>query len=491
MTPRFHAFRVLAGALAAGWIGLAGGQAFPTATVVEFYHPGLNHYFLTASPSEAEGIDRGAAGAGWIRTGRGFQAFTQTAVCTGCAPVARFYGTPGVGPNSHFYTASVAEAEFVRRFDPGWMLESLAAFTVQLPDSAGSCPAAAPVPVIRFYNNRWMSNDSNHRYVTRPEDRAEMAGRGWIEEGVAFCVASTEEIALKRWPIDVPLPGNVEPSAVCIDQIRRTGACVAINNLPIPREPTPLGESATVPPAIHQLTGLESRVFAPRDMPAGEVARDVFVQETGGTYGIHVDTRSKGPSAYSSINPLYQLPSTRTPDTNWFFPWRANYPFPTQLSITWNVEVRRIETRTAESHAYGHPTLEFIDIRSRRHLYFTVLTYSTTSGGDYLAPDVTGIVIVGTTPRAGSAFGRSTGTGWVQVPRSYSAGSGPGLRSEVDFRMDLAEFRRVLAAALTVDPQLSPDPGDYVLDNYHFNNEVVNDGEIGLKMRVDLRLLRR
>src|SRR5689334_9986178 len=142
------------------------------------------------------------------------------------------------------------------------MLESTAAFTVQLPDSAGSCPAIAPVPVFRFYNNRWMSNDSNHRYVTRPDDRAEMAGRGWIEEGVAFCVPAAEEVALKAFPIDMPLAGNVQPSAVCMDEIRRTGPCIAINNLPVPSEPRVLG-AAGVPAEISRLTGLTSQVHAP------------------------------------------------------------------------------------------------------------------------------------------------------------------------------------------------------------------------------------
>lgn len=490
MTPRFRASRLLAAALWAGSAACALAQAPAAALVVEFYHPALDHYFLTATASEAEGIDRGAAGVGWIRTGRGFRAYLGEGSCTGCAPVARFYGTPGVGPNSHFYTASVPEADFVRRFDPGWLLESGAAFAVQLPDPAGRCPAVAPVPITRFYNNRWMANDSNHRYVTRPEDRAEMAGRGWIEEGVAFCVPASEEVALRSYPIDMPLAGNVQPSAVCMDEVRRTGPCIAINNLPVPSAPRLAGPE--VPGAISQLTGLATEVYAPGTVPESGIARDVFVQASGATYGIHVDSRSKGGPIWSSINPLYQLASTRTPDRDWFFPWRAMYPFPTQLSIRWRVEVRRIEARTPDSHAYGHPTLEFIDIRSGRHLYFTVLAYSTLEGGDYLAPDVASqIVIVGTTPRAGSPYGRSAGTGWIRMPRSYSAGAGIGETTQVDFRMDLAEFRRVLDAARSVDPALSIDPGDYLLDNYHFNNEVVNEGEIGINMEVDLRLLRR
>jgi hypothetical protein len=278
-----------------------------------------------------------------------------------------------------------------------------------------------------------------------------------------------------------------------MDEVRPTGPCIAVNNLPVPSEPRAFGSTAGVPAQIRHLTGLDTRVHAPGGVPDGDVAHDVFVQGAGAIYGIHVDTRNKGRSVYSSINPLYQLPSTRTPDRDWFFPWRATYPFPTQLSVRWNADVRRIEARTPDSHVYGHPTLEFIDIASGRHLYFVALAYGTLpEGPDHIAPDVgSGIVIVGTTPRAGNPFGRSFGTSWARTPRSYAAGDGPGLRSEIDFRVDLAEFRRILEAARGVDPRLSANPDDYLLDNFHFLNEVVGEGEIGINVSVDLRLLRR
>jgi hypothetical protein len=265
-------------------------------------------------------------------------------------------------------------------------------------------------------------------------------------------LASTE--VLRSFPIDLPPGGNLQPAPTSVEAMRPAGPCIIFNNLPV----------------------------------SDKHAR---VRGDGHPFEIHVDTRDKGASPYSSITPLLQLPSPRTPEPDWFFPWRAAHPFPTELSIRWDLAVRRIEARTAASHAYGHPTLEFIDIRSGRHLYFTVLAYGTIEGGDYLAPDVASqIVIVGTTPRAANSYGRSAGTGWARVPRTYSASTGPGERSQVDFRMDVGEFRSVLDAGRRVDARLSADPADYVLDNYHFNNEVVNDGEIALNLAVDLRLLR-
>ncbi len=144
--------------------------------VVEFFHAGLGHYFMSIDDSEARGIDAGAAGAGWARTGLGFRP-------GGTAPLCRFYGTPGIGPNSHFYTADRGECEAVKR-DRGWTYEGLA-FHVN-PVTVGGC--APPLrPVHRLYNNRWMFNDSNHRYVTDTSLIPPMEQAGWIHEGVAFC----------------------------------------------------------------------------------------------------------------------------------------------------------------------------------------------------------------------------------------------------------------------------------------------------------------
>lgn len=247
---------------------------------------------------------------------------------------------------------------------------------------------------------------------------------------------------LRSFPFDLPPSGGLQPCAPSIAAIRPAGCGIVFNNLPVS-------------------------------------ARHARVRGPGPSFEIHVDTRYKGPSAYSSITPLCQLPSPRTPERDWFFPWRGTSP--AQLSVRWDVDVRRIETRSPQSHAYGHPTLEFIEIGSGRHLYFTVLAYGTIECRDHLAPDLaSGIVIVGTTPRADNPFGRSAATGYARSGR----GSG-------DFRMDVAEFHRVLEAARSVDPRLSMDPADYVLDNYHFNNEVVNEGEIAVDLGVDLRLLRR
>ncbi|MBK8741967.1 MAG: hypothetical protein IPM02_21750 [Betaproteobacteria bacterium] len=155
--------------------------------VVEFYNSGLDHYFLTAAAEEAQGIDRGAAGPGWSRTGLGFQAWlTPTAAPPDARPVCRFYGTPGIGPNSHFYTIDPAECAGVQN-DPGWQLEATDVFYL-VPPANGAC-AQGRQAVLRAYNNRYAQNDSNHRYATDPVAYNQVLARGWLGENVVMCAA--------------------------------------------------------------------------------------------------------------------------------------------------------------------------------------------------------------------------------------------------------------------------------------------------------------
>lgn len=173
-----------------------------TVSAVEFYNTLLNHYFLTADPAEMAGIDRGSAGPGWVRTGLSFNAYTLDSGIGEKAAVCRFYGDmklgadgKRIGPNSHFYTANAFECEGVKA-SPGWMYEALA-FSVSLPIE-GMCEPGRDAttilapdklrPVYRAYNNRYMFNDSNHRYTPDIAVYQTMINQGWIGEGVVFCV---------------------------------------------------------------------------------------------------------------------------------------------------------------------------------------------------------------------------------------------------------------------------------------------------------------
>ena len=167
--------------------------------VVEFFHPDLNHYFITAAEEEVAAIEQGAAGPGWVRTGEQFTAWNLGGSIDGdrrqLADVCRFYGSLKPGPNSHFYTASASECKFLMDLryltpdgKPRWHFEGYV-FTVPpaAPTSEIPCPVNA-VPVYRAYNNGFdLGIHSNHRYMIDPDLVDEMVEKGWIDEGVAFC----------------------------------------------------------------------------------------------------------------------------------------------------------------------------------------------------------------------------------------------------------------------------------------------------------------
>lgn len=155
-------------------VGALPGQA---GAVVEYVNDRLGHYFVTAHPDEIAGLDAGAFGGAWRRTGASFGVGGDVAAC-------RFYGLPPRGPDSHFFTVDAAECAKVLRDYAAWTFEAHA-FSITAP-VGGAC-AAGLVPVVRFYNNPSAGADMNHRYVVRAADAAEMRGRGWIEEGVAMC----------------------------------------------------------------------------------------------------------------------------------------------------------------------------------------------------------------------------------------------------------------------------------------------------------------
>ncbi|MGE5095439.1 MAG: hypothetical protein ACM3SO_09895 [Betaproteobacteria bacterium] len=181
-------------------LSLSAIAAEPETEAVEFYNRTLGHYFITATASEAKQVDDGAAGPGWVRTGRSFQAWLDPANApANASSVCRFYSA---GANSHFYTADANECEGLKQLEAaerdrarstgapilGWQYEGIA-FRIESP-AGGTCPAGT-VAVSRVYNNGFATGEgSNHRFVDDSELRALMVDRSWISEGVAFCSRS-------------------------------------------------------------------------------------------------------------------------------------------------------------------------------------------------------------------------------------------------------------------------------------------------------------
>lgn len=147
---------------------------------VEFHNNALDHYFITAEPAEAAMLDAGIVVPGWQRTHFDFK--VRPAGDPRGLAACRFFGTPGIGPNSHFYTIDATECAKVK-VDPHWTYESLA-FNSDAA-VADDCPPDR-LPVVRLYNNG-MGGQASHRYVTSRSEVRVMTARGWLVEGNVFC----------------------------------------------------------------------------------------------------------------------------------------------------------------------------------------------------------------------------------------------------------------------------------------------------------------
>lgn len=150
------------------------------ADVFEFYNPSIDHYFVTAVAAEAAMLDSGTPVAGWRRTGLEFK--LRPAGSPLGLLACRFFGTPPLGPNSHFYTIDADECAKVKA-NPLWTYEGIA-FNADAP-AAGVC-APDRVPVMRLYNDG-MGGQANHRYTTSRNEARQMRANGWIVEGDVFC----------------------------------------------------------------------------------------------------------------------------------------------------------------------------------------------------------------------------------------------------------------------------------------------------------------
>jgi len=143
-------------------------------SVVEFYHAGFDHYFITWVAAEIANLDSGAT-KGWTRTGQSFKVFPAAQSAT--SAVCRIYIPPGKG-DGHFFGRDTKECDGTMTKNPTFILES-ATFFYLYPPTLGNC-AAGTVPVYRAYSNR---ADANHRYTTDRATRDLMVTRGWIAEG--------------------------------------------------------------------------------------------------------------------------------------------------------------------------------------------------------------------------------------------------------------------------------------------------------------------
>ena len=168
-----------------------------TTPVVEYYSASLDHYFMATGAGEIAALDRGSQG-DWKRTGMRFKSWSRQADAgAGAVPICRFYAR---GPNSHFFTGSKQECDYLKALEQqqradaaargtaflGWGYEGIA-FWAMVPVN-GQCPAGT-TPIYRVYNDRAAQNDSNHRFTADPVQYSAMMAT-WIDEGAQLCSPS-------------------------------------------------------------------------------------------------------------------------------------------------------------------------------------------------------------------------------------------------------------------------------------------------------------
>jgi Repeat of unknown function (DUF5648) len=158
-----------------------------TATVVEYYHRGLDAYFITARANEQAALD--TLTNDFTRTGAQFTATSASAPSFGQTRICRFYislASPSV--SSHFY-GNETECDTLRAAAPAGFSYEGFEFATALPINQ-SCPQNAPVPIYRSFRFAQHGRTPNHRYSTSRAVYDAMNASGWTPEGIAFCATS-------------------------------------------------------------------------------------------------------------------------------------------------------------------------------------------------------------------------------------------------------------------------------------------------------------
>ncbi len=164
---------------------LRGDSSHAVTTVVEYYLPGANKYFITGRASEQTTLD--GLPTTFVRTGRSFRIPSKQAYGN-VFDVYRFYA-PAPGPNSHVFVDK-ADHDLIVSIPNTGLVDEGADYGSIKPDSAGTCPSWAPVRVYRSFHDTASVESRNHRYTRSTSDYNAMTSQGWAPEGVVFCAYS-------------------------------------------------------------------------------------------------------------------------------------------------------------------------------------------------------------------------------------------------------------------------------------------------------------
>ncbi|MGL4233249.1 MAG: hypothetical protein ACRDAM_22670 [Casimicrobium sp.] len=175
----------------------------PNITVVEYYHRGLDAYFISGRADEQAFLDTLPNIIG--RTGATFAAFAPNGAPPTATSVCRFYvsiANPFV--SSHFYSRLDQDCAFLRNPLPAGFNDEGLDFATFAPNATGSCDASAPIAIYRSFRAAANGRTPNHRYTTSRAQYDAMNSSGWTPEGIAFCTTAantpgaTNTVAFRR-----------------------------------------------------------------------------------------------------------------------------------------------------------------------------------------------------------------------------------------------------------------------------------------------------
>ncbi len=180
--------------------GLDGGSVYQISidskvrSMIEFYNPSFDYFFLTSRASDINVIDTLPA---WRRTGKTFNVYAAQE--PGTLGLSRYYFDQiavNKSRGSHFYTVVQSEKDSLASVNPSNTqtprlpynegIDSYA-FAPLIEGLGGAC-AAGQTPVYRIFRGQARYPDNpNHRFTTDIAIYNSFAALGWDGEGVKFC----------------------------------------------------------------------------------------------------------------------------------------------------------------------------------------------------------------------------------------------------------------------------------------------------------------
>lgn len=160
--------------------------------LTEYYHAGLDYYFLTGRDSDKAALDTVAA---FARTGKEIKLYQAANVDT--LPLERHFFAKvarGGSRGSHFFTVQPDDQIALAALNPTNaeldakpLLEGIEGYAIPK-STAGVCPSDT-IPIYRAFKGllRFV-DDGNHRFSVSLAQHQDMVNRlGWTDEGVVFC----------------------------------------------------------------------------------------------------------------------------------------------------------------------------------------------------------------------------------------------------------------------------------------------------------------